>query len=157
MRLCLKYHNWEKEMSYINEMSLSFKSLSENECFARLAVANFCTSRFKNIEDIADIKTAVSEAVTNAVVHAYGDKRGDIKINCLLTDESVTIEIEDFGVGIDDINTALKPFFTSKPEMERSGMGFTVMEGFMDKMDVQSKPGKGTKVILTKLITKEEV
>lgn len=144
-------------MSYINKMNLKFSSLSENESFARLTVANFCSSKFKNIEDIADIKTAVSEAVTNAVVHAYNFGDGDIEINCILDEEKATIEIIDFGVGIEDINTALKPFFTSKPEMERSGMGFTVMEGFMDSMKVVSKPNEGTRVTLTKLITNENM
>lgn len=143
-------------MAYINEMSLKFKSLSENESFARLTVANFCASKFKNLEDISDIKTAVSEAVTNAVVHGYANNVGDIELNCVLTDEKVTIVITDYGVGIEDINTAKKPFFTTKPDMERSGMGFTVMEGFMDEMNVQSELNKGTKVTLVKLITKEE-
>lgn len=137
-------------------MSLKFTSLSENESFARLTVANFCSSKFKSIESIADIKTAVSEAVTNAIVHGYNGIDGDIEIDCVLTDTEVTITVRDYGVGIEDINTALKPFFTSKPEMERSGMGFTVMEGFMDKMEVKSECNKGTMVILTKLITKDE-
>lgn len=143
-------------MSYINNMSLKFKSLSENEGFARLTVANFCSSKFKRIEDILDIKTAVSEAVTNAIVHAYNGEDGVIEINCEMTDEAVTIEIVDSGIGIPDIEVALKPFFTTRPEMERSGMGFTVMEGFMDKMTVLSEVGKGTKVILQKYIPKEE-
>lgn len=143
-------------MSYINEMNLKFTSLSENEAFARLTVANFCSSKFKNIEDIADIKTAVSEAVTNAVVHGYAGGEGVIEVNCVLNDENVTIEIIDYGVGIEDVNTAMKPFFTTKPEMERSGMGFTVMEGFMDKIYVTSEPHKGTKVTLIKSITKED-
>lgn len=143
-------------MSYINRMSIRFDSLSENESFARLTVANFCASRFKSIESLADIKTAVSEAVTNAIVHGYNGGDGEIKIDCELTDEKVVISIIDYGVGIDDINTAIKPFYTSKPEMERSGMGFTVMEGFMDKMEVVSERNKGTTVILTKVITNDE-
>ncbi|MGN0960792.1 MAG: anti-sigma F factor [Christensenellales bacterium] len=144
-------------MAYINEMSLKFNSLSENESFARLTVANFCSSKFKNIEDISDIKTAVSEAVTNSIVHGYSNKLdGIIEINCVLSDEKIVIEIVDYGVGIEDIDKATKPFFTTKPDMERSGMGFTVMEGFMDKMFVESQLNKGTKITLIKYITKEE-
>lgn len=143
-------------MSYINEMNLKFKSLNENESFARLTVANFCSSKFKSLEDISDIKTAVSEAVTNAVVHAYDNADGIIEINCVLTDHELTIDIIDNGVGIANVSDAMKPFFTSKPEMERSGMGFTVMEGFMDEIKVVSELNKGTKVTLVKLITNEE-
>lgn len=139
-------------MSYINEMTLKFSSLSENEAFARLTVASFCSYIFKSIEDISDIKTAVSEAVTNAVVHGYEKKEGFITINCFLKDDSVTIEIIDEGVGIEDLAKAKEPFFTTKPECERSGMGFTVMEGFMDKMIVESESGKGTKVTLIKQV-----
>lgn len=143
-------------MSYINEMSLKFSSLSENEAFARLTVANFCTAKFNNIEDIADIKTAVSEAVTNAIVHGYSGSSGEIEVNCKLTSDDVVIKIIDNGVGIEDITMAMKPFYTSKPEMERSGMGFTVMEGFMDKIVVESVKNKGTTVTLIKKIPKEE-
>ena len=143
-------------MTYINEMNLKFKALSENESFARLAVANFCSSKFKNLEDLSDIKTAVSEAVTNAVVHAYEDGQGDVVVHCTLTDDKVDIEIIDYGVGIDSISDAIKPFYTTKPEMERSGMGFAVMEGFMDKMEVDSSVNKGTKIKLTKFVSKEK-
>lgn len=141
-------------MGYVNEMKLKFSALSENESFARLAVANFCLSKFKDIEDISDIKTVVSEGVTNAIVHGYQKNIGDIEVNCILTDEKVVIEIIDYGIGIEDVSKAIKPFFTTKPELERSGMGFTVMEGFMDSMIVESKLNEGTKVILTKLIKK---
>lgn len=137
-------------MSYINKMSIKFDSLSENEAFARLAVASFCSNKIKDIESISDIKTAVSEAVTNAVVHAYQDCVGEIEISCVIDDEFIKIEIADKGTGIEDIEQAKKPFYTSKPEMERSGMGFTVMEGFMDEMSVESRYGEGTKVILIK-------
>lgn len=140
-------------MEYINKMSLKFLALSENESFARLAVASFCSNKFKNIETISDIKTAVSEAVTNCIVHGYNNQNdGFIELNCVLTDHNVTIEIIDKGVGIENITEAQKPFFTTKPEMERSGMGFTVMEGFMDKMIVESEINKGTKIILVKNI-----
>lgn len=137
-------------MSYRNEMNLKFLSLSENESFARLAVASFCSNRNLTVEEISDIKTAVSEAVTNCVVHAYAENIGEIEINCIVTDSDIQIDIIDHGIGIDNVSEALKPFFTTKPDMERSGMGFTVMEGFMDKMSVESEKGKGTKVTLVK-------
>ena len=137
---------------YINKMNLKFSSLSENESFARLAVVSFCSNKIKDLEDISDIKTCVSEAVTNCIVHAYFGTIGEIEISCELTDEKVVIEIVDSGVGIEDINEAKKPFFTSKPEMERSGMGFTIMEGFMDEMEIVSELGKGTRVRLVKKI-----
>lgn len=133
-----------------NKMSIKFLSLSENESFARLAVASFCANLNLTIDDVSDIKTAVSEAVTNAVVHAYVENIGEIEINTEIYDNYIKIEIIDKGVGIDSVEEAIKPFFTSKPEMERSGMGFTVMEGFMDKMEVYSEKGKGTKVVLVK-------
>lgn len=139
-------------MEYKNEMKLKFLSLSENESFARLAVASFCSCKSLDIDVLSDIKTAVSEAVTNCVVHAYPDSVGDIEIYVKIEDSSIQIEIQDFGVGIEDVGLALKPFYTSKPEMERSGMGFTVMEGFMDKMEVVSKKNEGTKISLYKKI-----
>lgn len=137
-----------------NKMNLKFMSLSENESFARLAVASFCANLNLSIDDISDIKTSVSEGVTNSIVHAYGENTGEIEIICEIYDEYIKIEIIDKGIGIDDVNEAIKPFYTSKPEMERSGMGFTVMEGFMDKMEVVSEKGKGTKVTLIKNIVK---
>ena len=141
-------------MSYINEMNLKFSALSENEAFARLAVASFCANKIKDIESISDIKTAVSEAVTNSIVHGYGENKGEIEINCKINDEKICIEIIDNGIGIFNIEEAKKPFFTTKPEMERSGMGFTVMEGFMDKVIVESEVNKGTKVTLIKELNK---
>jgi len=137
-------------MSYKNEMKLKFLSLSENEGFARLAVASFCACKPLDIEVITDIKTAVSEAVTNSVVHAYPESVGEIEVAVVIDEEKIEIEIQDEGVGIENVDEALKPFFTSKPEMERSGMGFTVMEGFMDKMEVTSILGKGTTIKLVK-------
>ena len=134
----------------LNKMNLKFLSLGENEGFARLAVASFCANLNLTIDDISDIKTAVSEAVTNCVVHGYPNTIGEIEINCEIYKSSIKIEIIDSGVGIDNVDEAIKPFFTTKPEMERSGMGFTVMEGFMDKMEVTSEKGKGTKVLLIK-------
>lgn len=139
-------------MEFYNEMNVSFKSLSINESFARVTVASFVTSLDPTLEELADIKTAVSEAVTNSIIHGYEGKEGIITIHCTITGKKVTIQIIDQGVGIDDIEQAKQPLYTSKPEMDRSGMGFTVMETFMDEMDVVSRPGKGTTVTLVKTI-----
>ena len=141
-------------MSYRNEMRLEFLSLNENESFARLAVASFCANLNLTIEEINDIKTAVSEGVTNAIVHGYSEKEGNVIVRVEITDDVIKITIEDNGVGIPDIDKAIQPFYTTKADMERSGMGFTVMEGFMDRMQVVSNVGEGTKVILTKNIKK---
>ncbi|MBE5738435.1 MAG: anti-sigma F factor [Clostridiales bacterium] len=141
-------------MSYKNEMMLQFTSLIENEGFARLAVASFCAHLALNIEDINDIKTAVSEAVTNAIVHGYCETEGLISISVKISNEQITIIVSDNGVGIPDIHKAIQPFYTTKADMERSGMGFTVMEGFMDEMNVSSKVGDGTTVTLIKYIKK---
>ena len=141
-------------MSYINKLSIKFSALLENEGFARLAIASFCTNKIKSLEDISDIKTVVSEAVTNAIIHGYeGQNKGDVEINCVIENDTVVLEIIDNGIGIADIEEARKPFYTSKPELERSGMGFTVMEGFMDEMKIVSNVGEGTKVILTKKVS----
>ena len=139
-------------MEYKNKMNLKFLSLSENEGFARLAVASFCSSVNFSIEEISDIKTAVSEGVTNAIVHGYEGSLGEIEINCEIYENRVEITIVDNGKGIENLEEALTPFFTTKPDKERSGMGFTVMEGFMDKMEVNSKIGEGTKLKLVKNI-----
>ena len=135
-----------------NKMNLRFSAICENESFARLAVASFCSNSDITIEDITDIKTAVSEAVTNSIVHGYNGKEGIVEICVEIKEKEIHIEIIDFGVGIENIEQARKPFYTSKPECERSGMGFTVMEGFMDKLMVESKFGEGTKVTLVKNI-----
>lgn len=135
-------------------MKLEFLSLSENESFARLAVASFCSNLGLTIEEVDDIKTAVSEAVTNAIVHGYDGKEGIVKISVDVIKEEISISIVDEGVGIEDIDKALQPFFTTKEDKERSGMGFTVMESFMDKMVVESTPNKGTTVILKKYLNK---
>ena len=141
-------------MNIKNKMYLKFSAISENESFARLAVASFCANENLTIEDIADIKTAVSEAVTNSIVHGYDGKEGDVEIIVEINDEKIHIEVIDSGVGIEDLAQAQKPFFTTKPDSERSGMGFTVMEGFVDEMKVESSLGKGTKVVLIKKINK---
>lgn len=137
-------------MSYKNNVSIKISANNENESFVRLAIASFCSSKIKSIEELSDIKTVVSEAVTNAIVHGYEGKDGDVFVNCYINDEEIKIEVIDFGVGISNINEAKMPFYTSKPEMERSGMGFTVMEGFMDNLEIESEIGKGTKVIMCK-------
>lgn len=142
-------------MEYNNELKLQFLSLSENEGFARSCVASFCLPLNPSIEVITDIKTAVSEAVTNCVVHAYPNTVGLIEINVKLSSNQIYISVKDFGVGIEDVLKAKEPFFTSKPESERSGMGFTVMESFMDSVTVTSKLNVGTEVVLVK--TLEEV
>ena len=142
-------------MEYINKMSLKFSSVNENEAFARLAVASFCTGVVKDIETISDIKTVVSEAVTNSIVHGYNNQNvGDVEVRCELSVNKIEIEIIDNGIGIDNIEEARKPFYTSKPELERSGMGFTVMEGFMDKVEIKSTKEKGTSVRMIKYLNK---
>ena len=137
---------------YDNEMSLEFLSKSSNEAFARIAVAAFASQLDPTIEEIADIKTAVSEAVTNCIIHGYEDKQGIVKIHSYLQDNSIIIEISDTGKGIEDVALAKEPLYTSKPNLERSGMGFTIMESFMDEMKVESILGIGTKVTMKKML-----
>lgn len=139
-----------------NEMKLEFKSKSSNEAFARIAVAAFASELDPTIEEISDIKTAVSEAVTNSIIHGYDGKEGTILINCKLSENTIHIEIIDYGKGIENIDIAKQPLYTSKPELDRSGMGFTIMENFMDEFFVESVVGLGTKVIMKKKI-KENV
>lgn len=137
-------------MQPINEMSLEFTSKSSNEAFARIAAAAFASQLDPTLEELADIKTAVSEAVTNAIIHGYENKNGVVKMSCKLYEYSIEIAVIDRGKGIEDIELARQPLYTSKPEMERSGMGFTVMESFMDKIEIKSEPGVGTSVIMFK-------
>lgn len=141
-------------MDFQNKMSLSFSSKSENEAFARISVAAFVSQLDPTIAEIMDIKTAVSEAVTNAIIHGYENNEGTVYIKCGYTNCEFYIEIYDKGIGIDNIEQARQPLFTSKPELERSGMGFTVMENFMDTVTIISEPGKGTKVTMTKCLKK---
>lgn len=134
-----------------NEMKLTIPSHSSNESFARIAVAGFFSQLDPTIDEIADIKTAVSEAVTNAIVHGYGDKIGLIHIRAQIhTDNKVVIRIRDTGCGIADIEQAMEPMYTTCKNGERSGLGFSVMQTFMDKVKVNSTQGKGTTVVLTK-------
>lgn len=138
--------------NYDNEMEITFKSLSCNEKFARSCVAAFCVQLNPTIDEIVDIKTVISEAVTNCVVHAYPKKIGDITIKVKIKNSSIYITVIDKGVGIADINKAREPFFTTKPNEERSGMGFTVMESFMDKLEVTKNKGGGLVVNMVKHI-----
>lgn len=133
-----------------NEMKLEFPSKSQNESFARVVVAAFASQLDPTLEEISDIKTAVSEAVTNAIIHGYENSSGMININCRIDGKKLTVEIADFGRGIEDIELARQPLYTSRPELERSGMGFTVMETFMDSLEVKSESGNGTRVVMTK-------
>lgn len=135
-----------------NEMKLEFISKSNNEAFARIAVAAFVSGLDPTIEEISDIKTAVSEAVTNSIVHGYEDSLGIINIRCRIQERTVTIEISDNGKGIENVEMAKQPLYTSKPNLERSGMGFTIMESFMDDLKVESVLGVGTKVTMKKQI-----
>ncbi len=139
---------------YENEMKLEFLSKSNNEAFARIAVAAFASQLDPTLEELADIKTAVSEAVTNCIIHGYEDMEGIVKIESRIYDNTIEIEISDSGKGIEDIKTAREPLYTSKPNLERSGMGFTIMESFMDEMKVESILGMGTKVTMKKAIKK---
>ena len=135
-----------------NEMSLEFSSKSCNEAFARIAVAAFASQLDPTLEEIADIKTAVSEAVTNCIIHGYDGKEGTIHIHCMIYGKTVDIEVIDYGKGIENINIAKQPLYTSKPELDRSGMGFTIMENFMDEFSVESILDVGTKVKMKKRI-----
>lgn len=139
-------------MEIRNSMELKLPSLSVNEGFARSVVGAFATQLDPTLEEVADIKTAVSEAVTNAIVHAYPHAVGDIIISATLTGRTLVVTVSDKGVGITDINQARQPFFSTAGDESRSGMGFTVMETFMDEIKVDSHPGKGTTVEMTKTI-----
>lgn len=137
-----------------NRVELKFKSLPENEAFARSCVASFCLQLNPTLDEISDIKTAVSEAVTNCVVHAYPQKVGEVLLCMEIEKNVLKISISDFGVGIPNIEQALTPFYTSKPDEERSGMGFTVMDSFMDSLVVKNNSSKGITVVMTKEIEK---
>ena len=134
-----------------NNMEIKFKAIVENQAFARNVVASFILPLNPSVNELEDIKTAVNEAITNVIVHAYQNKNGYIFMKITTTDSKVQISISDNGVGIQDIERALTPFYTSKPNEERSGMGFTVMESFMDKLEVLSNK-QGVTVSMTKEI-----
>lgn len=150
-----------------NEMEIIFDAVSDNEAFARVAVAAFVSHLNPTVEELADIKTAVSEAVTNSIIHGYEnlygygrpgrcpvDQRkvnpGKIHVRCVLEEEMLHIQVTDQGKGMDNVEQAMEPLFTTKPELERSGMGFAFMEAFMDDLEVESTLGKGTVVIMSK-------
>ena len=140
-----------------NEMRISFDAVSVNEAFARVAVAAFVAPLNPTMEEISDIKTAVSEAVTYAIIHGYdeeysgtGEKKEQVYLHCKILDDVLEVEVQDQGKGIEDIDQAMEPLFTTKPEMDRSGMGFAFMEAFMDDLEVISEPFCGTLVRMKK-------
>jgi len=135
-----------------NEMKMEFLASSSNEGFARVAVGAFVAELNPTVDELADIKTAVSEAVTNCIIHGYEQKEGSIWIQCSITGRLVEISVIDTGKGIRDVEQAREPLFTTKPELERSGMGFAFMEAFMDEVEVVSEPWKGTCVTMRKTI-----
>lgn len=137
----------------INKIKITFPAKSINEALARNVIASFCLPLNPTLEQLSDIKTAVSEAVTNCIVHAYAESEGVVDMEANLYDSGVlSVEIKDYGIGIDDLDKATQPFFTTKPDGDRSGMGFTVMQTFMDTVDVTSTSGKGTTVHMSKNI-----
>lgn len=137
-----------------NYMKLEFSAKSVNESFARVTVAAFATQLDPTLEDITEIKTAISEAVTNAIIHGYDGRDGTVEITAELIENGIIMTVSDNGKGIENIEQARQPLYTSKPTEGRSGMGFTVMEMFMDKIDVESRIGSGTKVCMTKYFRK---
>lgn len=139
-----------------DQMVVEFDSISKNESFARVVVAAFVSRLNPTLEEIADIKTAVSEAVTNSIIHGYENREGRIRIETHIVEDTVTVIVKDFGAGIADVEKAMEPMYTSKPELERSGMGFAFMEAFMDELFVDSTVGQGTTVTMRKVIRQEE-
>ena len=135
-------------------MEIIFDSHSSNEGFARVAVASFLTQLNPTVEEVSDVKTAISEAVTNAIIHGYENEIHKVSIRCRIEGQQMTVEVRDHGVGIENIEQAMTPLYTSKPELERSGMGFAFMEAFMDHVEVESEPGEGTTVRMKKTIGK---
>ena len=138
------------EEKYDNEMKIEFMSNPNNEAFARIAVASFVAPLDPTIEEISDIKTAISEAVTNSIIHGYEENKGIVTIKARIKENVVEMEIIDNGKGIENIDKAMEPLYTTKPELERSGMGFAFMEAFMDDLKVISTPGEGTIVRMQK-------
>lgn len=138
-----------------NWMQLTFDAVSENESLARIAVASFITCLNPTVEEMTDVKTAVSEAVTNAIIHGYEENQGVVYIRCKLEGDLLEVEVEDQGKGIEDVEQAMEPLFTTKPECDRSGMGFSFMEAFMDEVEVVSIPGTGTTVFMKKKLGTE--
>lgn len=142
---------------HTNFMELAFSAKSENEAFARMVAAAFVMPLNPTIEEVADIKTAVSEAVTNAILHGYNqDSQGIVRMSCTREENTFTFTVSDSGVGIENVEQAMEPLYTSRPELERSGMGFSFMEAFMDTLFVTSEPGIGTRVTMTKTLGASE-
>ena len=139
-------------MSNTNEMVVEFSSVAQNESFARMVVAAFITGTNPTLAEVSDVKTAVSEAVTNSIIHGYENMDGMVRIKASVTNRKVYIEITDYGKGIEDVEKAMEPMYTTKPGEERSGMGFSFMEAFMDKLEVLSTYGEGTVVKMWKEI-----
>ena len=137
-------------MTQSNEMQTTFLSLPENESFARVVIAAFAVQLSPTVSEIADVKTAVSEAVTNAIVHGYEGVRGMVTLRASIEGRTLTVEVADNGRGIPDVQQAMEPFYTTHPEQERSGMGFSVMQTFMDDLQVDSAPGQGTRIKMRK-------
>jgi stage II sporulation protein AB (anti-sigma F factor) len=138
----------------MNEVSITMDAVSQNEAFARVAVAAFVAPLDPTVAEMTELKTAVSEAVTNAIIHGYEEQGGKIYIHCGVDQGQVRVEVRDEGRGIEDIARAREPLYTSKPDKERSGMGFTIMESFMDTLAVTSEKGRGTDVVMTKKIAR---
>lgn len=140
-----------------NFMRLEFAARSENESFARVTVAAFVSQLDPTMDEITDLKTVISEAVTNSIIHGYdGDPEGVVAISASIEGDTVTLTVEDKGRGIEDVELAKQPLFTSKPELERSGMGFTIMENFMDEFEVCSEVGGGTSIRMKKRIVSKK-
>lgn len=139
-------------MENTNEMKIVFDSRPENEGLARVAVAAFCTQLNPTLEEVSDLKTAVSEAVTNCIIHAYEGKVQKIEVRCRMQGRVIWVDVIDKGIGIENISKAMEPMFTTKPEKDRSGMGFTFMEAFVDEVTVESQVGDGTTVHMKKTI-----
>ena len=142
-------------MEQQNHMQVLFDAKSENEGLARMVVTAFMAEMNPTLEQIADVKTAVSEAVTNAIIHGYNHEEESVSLCCDRDGQQLVITVEDHGAGIENIDQAMQPFYTTKPQLERSGMGFAFMEAFMDKLEVRSKVGEGTKVVMWKYIERD--
>ena len=139
-------------MENTNEMKIVFDSRPENEGLARVAVAAFCTQLNPTLEEVSDLKTAVSEAVTNCIIHAYEGKVQKIEVRCRMQGRIIWVDVIDKGIGIENISKAMEPMFTTKPEKDRTGMGFTFMEAYMDQVTVESQVGDGTTLHMKKTI-----
>lgn len=143
-------------MDYKNEMVMEFSAQSDNEAFARSVIGCFILRLNPSVAEIADVKTAVSEAVTNSIVHGYKKEGGKVVLGARIEGRTLHINVSDDGVGIENLSKALEPFYTTRPQEERSGMGFTIMKSFMDCVNVKSEPNKGTQVYMSKTFKTDE-